>query len=248
MDLIKAKNVVVKIHDKKIINNVDFNIKKGSITAVIGPSGSGKTTLLRTLNQLQTLSEGTITIGDAKIDNANLSRQTINDFRAKSAMVFQNFNLFKNMTIIENVMAPMILGENMKWEKAHEIAMGLLEKVGLEKFADKYPVSLSGGQQQRVSIVRAVASNPEVLLFDEPTSALDPEMVSEVLNIIASLADGKITMIIVTHEIEFAKKVSDEVLFLENGQILYQGKTQLLLSSDGPKRIQKFIEKVNYVS
>lgn len=244
MSLIEAQNVIVNLHNKKVVNDVSFEVQKGTVTAIIGPSGAGKTTLLRTLNYLQPFSEGKIRIGDYQIDNANPSKKEIENFRLASAMVFQKFDLFKNMTILENVMSPLILGHHEKWNDAKKIAEDLLNKVGLIEFVDKYPVSLSGGQQQRVAIARAIAVKPDVLLLDEPTSALDPEMVDDVLNIIAKLAEENITMVIVTHEIEFAKQISDKTLFLENGKLLFYGNTKELLSDVGPERIKKFTKKL----
>lgn len=246
MSLIEVNNITVQIHDKKIINEASFKIEKGTVTTIIGPSGAGKTTLLRTLNHLQSFSSGTIKIGNHEINN-NPTKGEISDFRFASAMVFQRFALFKNMTVLENIMSPLILGRKTKWNEAKTIAESLLKKVGLEEFGEKYPVSLSGGQQQRVAIARAIAVKPDVLLFDEPTSALDPEMVDEVLGIIKALAEEKITMVIVTHEIDFASEISDRTLFVENGEVVHDGATKELLSDEGPERIKKFTKKLEHI-
>ena len=242
MTLISLKNLDVTIGKKQILKNIDLEVEEGSVTVFIGPSGSGKTTLLRTINLLQKPIQGILRISNTEVDTSKLSKNDIREIRQYSTMVFQSFNLFKNFTVLENVYRPLILNGKYSKTEAKEIALQALKDVGLEKFASQYPATLSGGQQQRVAIARAVAFHPEVILFDEPTSSLDPEMVESVLQVIANLAKKNITMILVTHEMEFARKIADKAVFIENGEILTQGDAKILLSNEGSHdRVRSFV-------
>lgn len=245
MTLISLKNLDVTIGKKQILKNIDLEVEEGSVTVFIGPSGSGKTTLLRTINLLQKPIQGILRISNTEVDTSKLSKNDIREIRQYSTMVFQSFNLFKNFTVLENVYRPLILNGKYSKTEAKEIALQALKDVGLEKFASQYPATLSGGQQQRVAIARAVAFHPEVILFDEPTSSLDPEMVESVLQVIANLAKKNITMILVTHEMEFARKIADKAVFIENGEILTQGDAKILLSNEGSHdRVRSFVNSL----
>ena len=242
MSLIELKNLEVKIGNKKILKSINLSIEAGTVTAFVGPSGSGKTTLLRTINLLQLPSSGILKVGDTEVIGGKISKSDIYDIRSHSTMVFQQFNLFKNYTVLQNVVQPLILSGRFSKQQAESTAHESLEKVGLAAFEAQYPVTLSGGQQQRVGIARAIAFKPDIILFDEPTSALDPEMVDGVLQVIAALAKEKISMILVTHEMEFARKIADNIVFIENGEILTQGPADLLLSNDSSHdRVRAFV-------
>ncbi|WP_300392909.1 amino acid ABC transporter ATP-binding protein [Fusobacterium sp.] len=204
MSCIEVKNIYKKFNNEKILKGVDLEIEKGEVISIIGPSGSGKSTFLRCM------------IGLEEIESGNI----ITPSKNKMGMVFQSFNLFPHKTVAQNIMESLVIVDKMEKKKAREIAINLLDKVGLKDKADVYPKTLSGGQKQRVAIARALAKNPEVLLFDEPTSALDPEMVKEVLNVISYLRDtSSITMVIVSHEIDFVNKISDRIVVMEKGKI-----------------------------
>lgn len=214
------------------------------MTAIVGPSGSGKTTLLRTLNLLQLPTSGEIEVDGVKAQSQKISSKKIQAIRHKSTMVFQQFNLFKNLTALENVMSPLVYNKVTGFDEAKDTATKILREFGLEQIADQYPVTLSGGQQQRVSIARALAVKPKVILFDEPTSALDPEMVADVLNAIARLAAQDITMVIVTHEIEFARQIADQAVFVEDGEIRAAGDAKEILATGGTGRIADFVNSL----
>lgn len=225
----------------KALDGVDAEIKRGEVVVVIGPSGSGKSTFLRSLNLLELPTEGTILFNDVDITNKKVN---INIHRQKMGMVFQHFNLFANMNILKNMtIAPTQLLKKSKKE-AEEKARNLLKRVGLEDRAEAYPSQLSGGQKQRVAIVRALCMEPEVMLFDEPTSALDPEMVGEVLDVMKSLASEGMTMVVVTHEMGFAKEVADRVIFMDGGKILEQGTPAEIFDNPKCERLQSFLAKV----
>lgn len=245
MSLIEVKNLSVKIGNKEILKGINLSIEKGTVTAFVGPSGSGKTTLLRTLNLLQLPTKGSVKVGDTLATAKKIDSKIIHDLRKNSAMVFQQFNLFKNLTALENVANPLVYNHLANKKEAEKKAVEVLKSVGLGKVADQYPATLSGGQQQRVSIARAVAMKPKVILLDEPTSALDPELVESVLQTIASLAKEHITMVLVTHEMEFARQIADNAIFIENGQILSKGPAKELLSgSTTSTRIDSFINSL----
>jgi len=211
--------------------------------AIIGPSGSGKSTLLRCLNLLEIPDEGTIEIGDAKLDASKYTRKEAHHLRQQTAMVFQNYNLFKNKTALQNITESLLVTKKMTKQQANEIGMKLLKQVGLEQKADSYPVTLSGGQQQRIGIARALAVDPHAILLDEPTSALDPELVSGVLQVIKSIAIQETTMIIVTHEMAFAREVADHVIFMADGHIIEQGTPTELFDETKNERTKRFIQK-----
>lgn len=241
------KNLSVKIGHKPVLNHINLNVEEGTVTAFVGPSGSGKTTLLRTLNLLQLPSEGSIKVNDTTIHANSIDKKTIQNVRQNSAMVFQQFNLFKNMTALQNVASPLILNGVASKQEAYATAKEVLAKVGLAKVANQYPVTLSGGQQQRVSIARAIAVKPKVILLDEPTSALDPELVESVLRTISELAKEHITMVLVTHEMEFARQIANNVVFIEDGEVLEQGPAKEILSGDRPGRIGSFVNSLEKI-
>lgn len=232
--------------DAEILKGIDLEVKDGEVIVIIGPSGSGKSTFLRCLNYLETPDEGTIKVDDFKIDAKNYTKNNVKELRSKSAMVFQNFNLFNNRTVLENVMEGLITVKKMSKRESEETALSLLKKVNMDMKKDSYPKNLSGGQKQRVSIARAIAMNPEFILFDEPTSALDPEMVLDVLNLIKELAKENRTMIIVTHEISFAKDVADVIVFMDEGIIIEKGSTDEVLLNPKESRTKEFLSNVHF--
>lgn len=239
--MIDVKNLKKSFGDIQVLNGVNVHVKKGECICVIGPSGSGKSTFLRCLNLLEIPEEGNITVAGQEILDKNLN---VDKYRENVGMVFQHFNLFPNMTVLKNIMlAPLRLN---KWipEEAESSALELLKRVGLESKASTYPNKLSGGQKQRVAIARALAMNPEILLFDEPTSALDPEMVGEVLEVMKKLVSEGMTMLVVTHEMGFAREVSDRVLFFDKGVILEEGAPEELFAHPEHNRTKIFLSKV----
>ena len=225
----------------KAIDNINMEIKKGEVVVVIGPSGSGKSTFLRSLNLLEEPTAGKIFFDDIDITDP---KTNINVHRQKMGMVFQHFNLFPHMTVLKNMTVAPIKLLNISKEEAEKKAMDLLKKVGLDDRADAYPAQLSGGQKQRVAIVRALCMNPEVMLFDEPTSALDPEMVGEVLDVMKNLANEGMTMIVVTHEMGFAKEVGTRVVFFDEGQVIEEGNPDEIFDNPKTERMQSFLKKV----
>ena len=227
--------------DHVVLNGIDQHIKKGEVVCVIGPSGSGKSTFLRCLNLLEQPTAGHIYFKDADITDP---KQDINKLRQKMGMVFQQFNLFPHMSVKKNIMLAPVKLKLMNEKEAEEKALSLLERVGLPEKADAYPGQLSGGQQQRVAIARALAMNPEVMLFDEPTSALDPEMVGEVLQVMKELAKEGMTMVVVTHEMGFAKEVADRVLFIDEGIVMEEGTPDEIFSNPKNERTKSFLSKV----
>ena len=241
--IIVARNVAKRFGDFYALRDVSASFIEGQVTAIIGPSGSGKSTFLRTLNRLETHDSGEIVIDGITL-NDNL--KNLDAIRREVGMVFQSFNLFSHLSILRNVsLAPMRV-RNMKKEEAEARALALLERVGLKNQAHKYPVQLSGGQQQRVAIARALAMDPKVLLFDEPTSALDPEMVNEVLAVMRELAHTGITMLVVTHEMGFAREVADRVIFFDEGCILEDTTPQAFFTNPDHERAQAFLSQVRH--
>lgn len=239
--LIEIKNLHKYFGKNEVLKGLDIQIKKGEVVVMIGPSGSGKSTFLRTMNLLEKPTDGQV-----YFEGVNIADKSVDVFkhREKMGMVFQQFNLFPNMTVLENLcLAPVKTGKMTKVE-AKKTAENLLQRVGLSDKAEAYPQALSGGQQQRVAIARALAMNPDVMLFDEPTSALDPEMVGEVLAVMQELAKEGMTMVVVTHEMGFAKTVADRVLFMDDGTIVEQGKPAQVFDSPKEKRTQDFLAKV----
>lgn len=241
--MIEVKNLHKNFGDLQVLKGINDYIDKGEVVVIIGPSGSGKSTYLRCLNQMETVTEGSIFINHVDITQPNVS---INEIRQKVGMVFQHFNLFPHKTVLENITLAPIQVKGIPQEEATEKAYSLLEKVGLKEKAHEYPSKLSGGQKQRIAIARALAMTPEVMLFDEPTSALDPEMVKEVLQVIKELAEEGMTMVIVTHEMGFAKEVGTRLIFMDEGKILEQGEPNEIFDHPKQKRTELFLSKVLY--
>jgi ABC-type polar amino acid transport system ATPase subunit len=239
--VIHVNNLHKYFGENEVLKGINENIKQGEVVVVIGPSGSGKSTFLRCLNLLEVPTKGEIVF---KGQNITDKKTDINKVREKMGMVFQQFNLFPHKTVLENITIAPITVKGLSKEKAEEKARELLKKVGLLDKENAYPASLSGGQKQRIAIARALAMEPEVLLFDEPTSALDPEMVGEVLNVMKDLAKEGMTMVVVTHEMGFAKEVGDRIIFMDGGNIVEQGTPQELFGNPKNKRTIDFLSKV----
>lgn len=244
-EIIEVKNIHKSFNDKEILKGINFEVNKGDVISIIGPSGSGKTTLLRCLNFLDKANSGSIIFDGVEYNLHSISKKDISVLRKKTAFVFQNFNLFRNKTVIQNIMEGLVTGRKVDKKTAIEIAQKALDKVGLSDKYDFYPNELSGGQQQRVAIARAIATNPEVIYFDEPTSALDPELIGEVLNVMKQLAEEGMTMIVVTHEMNFAKNISSKIIFMDDGKILSCGESSLFFENQTNERIKQFIQKIN---
>lgn len=242
--MIQLKGITKSFGRHQVLKGVDVTVKKGEVVAILGPSGSGKTTLLRCVNFLEKPSSGEIRIGTERIDCKTASKKDIQALRRKTAMVFQQYNLFRHKTALENVMEGLVIVQKVPKEEARERSIRLLEKVGLGNKLDAYPSQLSGGQQQRVGIARALALNPEVILFDEPTSALDPELVGEVLAVIRKIAKEGITMIIVTHEMGFAQDVANHVIFMDEGIVVEEGTPNEIFSSPKEERTKQFLKRL----
>lgn len=251
---IEAKQVHKAFGNLHVLKGVDMTVAPGTVTVILGPSGSGKSTFLRLINQLETITGGEIDVNGERIGvkevNRNgkqylqqLSDKEIAAQRAELGMVFQRFNLFPHMTALENVMEAPVHVKKMDKREAHDLAVAELERVGLGDRIDYYPAQLSGGQQQRVAIARALAMKPRIMLFDEPTSALDPELVGEVLNVMRSLADDGMTMVVVTHEIGFAREVADQIVFMDGGVVVEQGGPEIIDNPQEP-RFQDFLQHV----
>lgn len=246
MSTIRVTNLVKYFQGQQVLHDINLEVNPGEVVAIIGPSGSGKTTLLRSINLLEQPEGGTIQVGDITINTGQSfgrQKEKIRVLRQQVGFVFQNFNLFPHRTVIENVIEGPIIVKGEPKETALTKATLLLAKVGLTGKEDSYPRRLSGGQQQRVAIARALAMEPEVILFDEPTSALDPELVGEVLNAIRQLAVEKRTMVIVTHEMDFARDVADRVIFMDQGKIVEQGEAKALFAAPKEQRTRQFLEK-----
>ena len=242
--MIDIKQIHKKFDDTHVLKGIDLNVKKGEVVVIIGPSGSGKSTFLRCINYLEKPESGVINIDDITIDATNPSKKDINNLRKSTAMVFQNYNLFKNKTALENITESLIVNKGMGKEDADDLGAEILNQVGLSDKMGNYPSTLSGGQQQRVGIARAMALNPKVILFDEPTSALDPELVGEVLNVIRNLAQKEMTMIIVTHEMGFAKEVANRVIFMDNGNIIEEGSPDEMFNNPKHERTKRFLKQI----
>lgn len=254
-NLLRATGVAKKFGDNEVIKDVSFTVPRGTVTVIVGPSGSGKTTLLRGLNALERPDSGVIEIADVSVDFATIRasgrgrlssahRTLLRRYRSHSGMVFQAHNLFPHRTALQNVTEGPIVVQRQPTAEANEKARALLTKVGLADHTDKYPYQLSGGQQQRVGIARALALEPDLLLFDEPTSALDPELVGEVLDVIRQLATEGRTMVLVTHEIRFARDVADHVLFIDGGVVVESGRPQDVLDHPKQERTQAFLRRL----
>lgn len=239
--MIEVKGLTKSFGDLEVLKGIDVHISPGEVVCIIGPSGSGKSTFIRCLNRLEEPTSGEIYLDDELVNGPNVN---IDKIRAKMGMVFQHFNLFPHLKIIDNITLAPVLLKKMTKQEATKKAMELLEIVGLSDKANDYPASLSGGQKQRVAIARTLGMNPEVILFDEPTSALDPEMVGEVLNVMDELAKTGMTMVIVTHEMGFAREVADRVLFIDEGVIMASGTPEEIFENPSNERMKTFLSKV----
>lgn len=231
--------------NKQILNDISLEVNNGEIVTIIGPSGTGKTTLLRCINFLEHAEEGKITIDDVSVDCSHTSRRHTLELVRKSGMVFQTYNLFRNKTVLENVTEGLTVIKKLPKKEAVEIARAELNKVGMIEWENSYPSQISGGQQQRTAIARAIAMEPSILLLDEPTSALDPELSAEVMQTIKKIANEGITMLIVTHEIDFARELSNRIVFMEGGNIVEQGTPREIFNNPKQERTKQFIRKLN---
>ncbi|MBO5161603.1 MAG: amino acid ABC transporter ATP-binding protein [Lachnospiraceae bacterium] len=242
--MIEISHVKKSFGDNCVIKDVNLRMKKGDVVVILGPSGSGKTTFLRCLNFLEKADAGSMVLGDMAVDFAEATKEDILQVRKKTAFVFQNYALFRNKTVIQNVMEGLVIGRKMPKKEARKIAENALTKVGLANRLEYYPSQLSGGQQQRVGIARAIALNPEVILFDEPTSALDPELIGEVLSIMKQLAEEGATMIVVTHEMSFAREVATHVIFMDGGYIIEEGTPEEIFAGATQERTRAFLKRI----
>jgi L-cystine ABC transporter ATP-binding protein/Diaminopimelate ABC transporter ATP-binding protein len=246
MSAIEVRQLVKQFHGQTVLHGIDLDVAPGEVVAIIGPSGSGKTTLLRSINLLEVPESGRVTVGDITIDASlglNKQKEQVRRLRQQVGFVFQNFNLFPHRSVLENIIEGPVIVKGEPKAEAISRARSLLEKVGLHGKEESFPRRLSGGQQQRVAIARALAMRPQVILFDEPTSALDPELVGEVLNTIRALAEEKRTMVIVTHEMSFARDVANRAIFMDQGRIVEQGPAKELFSNPQQARTRQFLDK-----
>ena len=245
-EIIKIENLKKTFNDNlEILKGISFSVKKGEVLSIIGPSGSGKSTLLRCISQLEDVTDGSITICGKKLveNGVYVDKKLKHEIILKSGLVFQNFNLFPHYSVLKNVTEPQIQVLKRPKDEAEQTAMELLKRMGLAEKAQNYPCELSGGQQQRVSIARALALKPEVLLFDEPTSALDPELTGEILAVIKELASEKMTMVVVTHEMAFARDISTEIIFMDGGVIVEQGEPNQVINNPKTERMKAFLSR-----
>lgn len=242
MNMIEAVNITKSFNDLVVFENINVAVQKGEVLVIIGPSGSGKSTFLRCLNHLEVIDSGKINIENSELNATN--KKALRDTILKMGMVFQNFNLFPHMTVLQNIMEGPLTVKKENQKDAYDRAILLLKKVGLQDKVDCYPSKLSGGQKQRVAIARALAMNPDIMLFDEPTSALDPELVGEVLSVMKELAAEGMTMIVVTHEMGFAKEVADRVIFMDGGKIIEEDIPEVIFSNPKHSRTKEFLDKV----
>ncbi len=242
--MIDICNIKKSFKDHEVLKGLGFHVNRGDVVVIIGPSGSGKSTFLRCINYLERPDEGRVTIEDYSVDAETADRKQVAELRRKTAMVFQNYNLFQNKTALGNVMEGLVSVQKMEKDEAREISEEYLDKVGLRDRLNYYPYQLSGGQKQRVGIARALAINPKVILFDEPTSSLDPELVGEVLSVMKDVARDGMTMIVVTHEISFAREVAGHVYFMDEGLIVEDGKPENILTNPQCERTKQFLSRV----
>lgn len=241
--MISLTNIHKSFGQQEVLKGIDLTVEQGDVVAILGPSGSGKTTLLRCVNFLERADEGKVQISGLTVDCKHARKHDIVQLRRKTAMVFQHYNLFKHKTVLDNVIEGLIIAQKMSKADARERALRVLEQVGLSAKINEYPSMLSGGQQQRVGIARALALNPEVILFDEPTSALDPELVGEVLSVIRSIAQEGITMIVVTHEMGFAREVANRVVFMDGGSVVEEGTPEEVFMRPKQERTRQFLSR-----
>lgn len=242
--MIRVRGLKKSFGRHPVLRGIDLEVQKGEVIVILGPSGSGKTTFLRCLNFLEHADDGEVAIGDINVRCRHATKKDILQLRRNTAMVFQLYNLFQNLTALENVMEGLVTARKVPWAQAEQIGRNFLVKVGLADKVNSYPNQLSGGQQQRVGIARAIAVNPEVILFDEPTSALDPELVGEVLGVMRQVAREGMTMIVVTHEISFARDIADRVIFIDGGLIVEQGTPAEVLSKPKEERTRQFLKRI----
>lgn len=243
MALLEIKDIHKSFGNLNVLNGIDLTVNKGDVIAILGPSGSGKTTLLRCINYLETADAGTMIFDVKSYDLSNTSKKDVARLRKYTGFVFQNYNLFANKTALQNVTLGLTVARNVSKEEANVIGMQMLEKVGMKDLATHYPSQLSGGQQQRVAIARALATNPDIIYFDEPTSALDPELIQEVLSVMKTLANEGMTMVVVTHEMAFAKNVSSHVILMEKGKIVEEGSSKNFFENPKQERTKDFLRK-----
>lgn len=239
--MLEFKDLKLSYGNTRILNGVNLTVKRGDVVSIIGPSGTGKTTLLKCINHLAKPSSGTITFDQIKMDYQRPDKNAIQAIRLRTAMVFQQFNVFKNMTVIQNVMDPLVVVQRKSKDEAREIAQRELERVGLSDKLDNYPSQLSGGQLQRTGIARALAVRPDVMLFDEPTSSLDPELVGEVLKVIKDVTSSGITSLLVTHEMQFAKNISNRIVFMDRGVVAAEGSPTEMFDTPSSPRLSQFL-------
>ncbi|MDF2907619.1 MAG: arginine transporter ATP-binding protein [Herbinix sp.] len=242
--MLQISNIYKRFDENEVLKGVDIEIKKGDVVAILGPSGSGKTTLLRCLNFLEHADQGSIRLGEITTKFSTAHKHDIINIRKRMSFVFQNYNLIITKTALQNVMEPLIVVQKKSKEEARKLAEEALDKVGLSNRYDFYPSQLSGGQQQRVGIARAIAVKPDVILFDEPTSSLDPELVGEVLNVIKKIAEEGTTMLIVTHEISFAREVANRVIFMEGGKIIEENDAKEFFTCPKNERTIEFLRRI----
>ena len=242
--MLEVKDLHKSFGTNQVLKGIDFSVNEGEVIAVIGSSGSGKTTMLRCLAFLEKADKGTFTFDDFTKDITKVTKKEIKDLRMKMGFVFQSFNLFRNKTALENVMEGLVVARKMPKADAKKISLEMLQRVGMLERQNYYPDQLSGGQQQRVAIARALAANPEIILFDEPTSALDPELTGEVLEVMVKLAKEGTTMVVVTHEMEFARQVADKVIFMEGGVIVEAGTAEEVLTNPKSEKTRHFLRRI----
>ena len=241
--MLEVQNLYKVFTGSEVLNGIGFKVEKGEVVAIIGQSGSGKTTLLRCISFLEKADSGRILFDEYENDITKVSKKDIKNLRMRMGFVFQGFNLFSNMTVFENVMEGLVTARKMNKDVAREKTMKVLDKVGMSSYADRYPGELSGGQQQRVAIARAIAPDPEVILFDEPTSALDPELTGEVLEVMKKLAKEGTTMVVVTHEMGFAREVASRVVFMDKGVVVEEGTAKEVIDNPKEERTRQFLKK-----
>lgn len=246
--LLSFRDIRKSFGELEVLKGIGLDVERGDVVAILGPSGSGKTTLLRCLNFLERADSGALTLDGVSYDAARATKKEVKELRMKTAFVFQNYNLFANKTAVENVMEGLVVARRMDKREARSKAEETLRKVGMLDWADHYPIQLSGGQQQRVAIARAIATSPDIIYFDEPTSALDPELTGEVLSVMRTLAQDGMTMLVVTHEMKFARQVATRTVFMENGVVVEQGATKDVFENPRERRTQEFINRMELSS
>lgn len=243
--MIEIKNLHKSYDKLEVLKGINFTVNDGDVVAILGPSGSGKTTVLRCMNFLVKANKGSIVFDGKEHDLANISHKEVSEIRKKTGFVFQNYNLFLNKTVLENVMTGLVIARKVPQEEAKKKAIEALKKVGMADRLEHYPSQLSGGQQQRVSIARALVYEPEVIYFDEPTSALDPELIGEVLTTMKQLAESGMTMVVVTHELSFAKNISNKVLFLDKGEVIENTDSKSFFENPTNERVKQFLKSIS---